>query len=29
MSKLIRCITSDGAVMATAIDSTEIVATAE
>ena len=29
MSKLIRCITSDGAVMATAIDSTEIVAEAE
>lgn len=29
MSKLIRCITSDGAVMASAIDSTEIVAEAE
>ena len=29
MSKLIRCITSDGAVMATAINSTEIVAEAE
>ena len=29
MSKLIRCITSDGAVMATAINSTEIVAKAE
>lgn len=29
MSKLIRCITSDGSVMASAIDSTEIVAEAE
>ena len=29
MSKLIRCITSDGLVMATAIDSTDIVAEAE
>lgn len=29
MSKLIRCITSDGAVMASAIDSTEIAAEAE
>lgn len=29
MGKLIRCITSDGAVMATAIDSTDIVAKAE
>lgn len=29
MSKLIRCITSDGAVMASAIDSTDIVAKAE
>lgn len=29
MSKLIRCITSDGAVMASAIDSTEVVAEAE
>lgn len=29
MSKLIRCITSDGAVMASAIDSTEIVSEAE
>ncbi len=29
MGKLIRCITSDGQVMATALDSTDIVATAE
>ncbi len=29
MGKLIRCITSDGAVMATAVDTTDIVATAE
>ncbi len=29
MGKLIRCITSDGAVMATALDSTDIVANAE
>ena len=29
MGKLIRCITSDGAVMATALDSTDIVARAE
>jgi len=29
MGKLVRCITSDGAVMATAVDSTDIVAAAE
>ena len=29
MGKLIRCITSDGAIMATAVDSTDIVAAAE
>ena len=29
MAELIRCITSDGAVMATAIDSTDIVSKAE
>ncbi|MEE1330284.1 MAG: Hsp33 family molecular chaperone HslO, partial [Acutalibacteraceae bacterium] len=29
MGNLIRCITSDGAVMATAVDSTDIVASAE
>ncbi|MBQ5810660.1 MAG: Hsp33 family molecular chaperone HslO, partial [Clostridia bacterium] len=29
MGKLVRCITSDGAVMATALDSTDIVAAAE
>ena len=29
MGKLIRCITSDGAVMASAIDSTDIAAKAE
>ena len=29
MGKLVRCITSDGAIMATAVDSTDIVARAE